>query len=82
MAEYFTKNVVVRSRKLFSRVIQRGIDMGEFRELEADAAARLVIAPLVQATIWMHSLRPYDDEAGTQNYLQLHIEFILRNLRP
>ncbi len=81
MAKYFTENVVTRSRKLFSKVIQRGIDMGEFRELEADAVARLVIAPLVQATIWMHSLRPYDDDSGTQNYLQLHIDFMLRNLR-
>ncbi len=80
LAEYFTNNVVIRSRKLFSKVISRGIECGEFRLYEADTVARLVIAPLVQATIWMHSLRPYDDETGTQNYLQLHTEFILNSL--
>ncbi len=80
LAEYFTNTVVIRSRNLFSKVISRGILSGEFRLYEAETVARLVIAPLVQATIWMHSLRPYDDETGTQNYLQLHTEFILNSL--
>lgn len=82
LARYFTLNVVTRSRKLFSRVIQRGMQQGEFREYDADTVARLVIAPLVQATIWMHSLKPYDDDAGTHQYLQLHCEFILNSLLP
>ncbi len=80
LAEFFTHNVVVRSRRLFTRVIKKGIETGEFRPLEAETVARLIIAPLVQATIWMHSLRPYDEETGTQNYLQLHTEFMLNNL--
>lgn len=80
LAEYFTRNVVTRSRNLFSRVISQGMISGEFKSYNADTVARLVVAPLVQATIWMHSLRPYDDEMGTQNYLQLHTEFILTNL--
>lgn len=81
LAEYFTHNVVTRSRHLFSKVIRRGMASGEFKEYDAEAVARLVVAPLVQATIWMHSLKPYDDEEGTQSYLQLHTEFILNALR-
>lgn len=80
LAEYFTRTVVIRSRNLFSKVISRGMLNGEFELYESEAVARLVIAPLVQATIWMHSLKPYDDETGTQNYLQLHTEFILNSL--
>lgn len=80
LAEYFTRTVVIRSRNLFSKVISRGMINGEFELYESEAVARLVIAPLVQATIWMHSLKPYDDETGTQNYLQLHTEFILNSL--
>jgi len=80
LAEYFTKTVVTRSRNLFSKVISRGMINGEFELYEAEVVARLVIAPLVQATIWMHSLKPYDDDTGTQNYLQLHTEFILNSL--
>ena len=80
LAEYFTRTVVVRSRNLFSKVVSRGMLNGEFELYESETVARLIIAPLVQATIWMHSLKPYDDETGTQNYLQLHTEFILNSL--
>jgi len=80
LAKYFTENVVVRSRNLFSKVISRGMINGEFNLYESETVARLVVAPLVQATIWMHSLKPYDDESGTQGYLQLHTEFILNSL--
>jgi AcrR family transcriptional regulator len=80
LAEYFTKTVVTRSRDLFSKVISHGMIGGEFELYEAETVARLVVAPLVQATIWMHSLKPFDDDTGTQNYLQLHTEFILNSL--
>ncbi|VAW69271.1 Transcriptional regulator, AcrR family [hydrothermal vent metagenome] len=80
LARFFTLNVVTRSRRLFSKVISRGMKNGEFHIYDAETVARLVVAPLVQATIWMHSLKPYDDDAGTQNYLQLHTDFILKNL--
>ena len=80
MAEYFTKNVVTRSRGLFSKVITRGMISGEFEQYDAQTVARLVVAPLIQAAIWMHSLKPYDDDMGAQGYLQLHTEFILNNL--
>ncbi len=80
LARYFTQNVVVRSRNLFSKVISRGMISGEFNLYESETVARLAVAPLVQATIWMHSLKPYDDDSGTQNYLQLHTEFILNSL--
>jgi len=80
LAEYFTHNVVTRSRHLFSKVIRRGLEAGEFREYDAQTVARLVVAPLVQATIWMHSLKQYDDEEGTHSYLRLHTGFILNGL--
>ena len=80
LAEFFVNKVVKRARKLFTNVISRGIASGEFNVYEPEAVARLVIAPLVQATIWMHSLKPYDDDAGTENFVELHTEFILNGL--
>ena len=80
LARYFTKNVVIRFRDLLSNVIKEGIDCGEFNDYDPQTTSRLIIAPLVQAAIWMHSLKKYDDDLGSQNYLQLHIEFMLNNI--
>jgi len=80
LAEFFVNKVVKRARKLFTNVISRGISSGEFNVYEPEAVARLVIAPLVQATIWMHSLMPYDETTGTEDFIELHTEFILKGL--
>jgi len=80
LAEFFVNKVVIRARKLFTNVISRGIVSGEFNIYEPEAVARLVIAPLVQATIWMHSLKPFDETAGTEDFIELHTEFILKGL--
>ena len=80
LAEFFVNNVVKRARKLFSRIISRGIDAAEFNDYPADRVARLVIAPLVQTVIWMHSLQPFDDRTDIDQLIDLHIEFVLKAL--
>jgi len=80
LAEYFVDNVVKRGRKVFTDIISRGISTGEFNEYEPKAVARLIVAPLVQLTIWMHSLKAFDENMNNDDYLELHIEFILKGL--
>ena len=80
LAEFFVNTVVKRARKVFTNVISKGIVNGEFTAHEPEAVARLIIAPLVQMTIWMHSLKPYDDQSGTKDFVELHTEFILKGL--
>lgn len=80
LAEFFTNTVVKRARKLYSRVISRGIVSGEFRAYEPEAVARLIIAPLVYMTIYRHSLLVYDNHMDLDEYLELHIEFTLNSL--
>ena len=81
LAEFFVNNVVKRARNLYSQVISRGIVRGEFAPNDPDALARLVLAPLVQLLIWMHSLKPFDDDVNIKEYIDLHIGFILTALK-
>lgn len=80
IAEFFVETVVKRARKLFTDVVSKGVVSGEFNLIETQAVARLIIAPLVYATIWQHSLKPYDDDFLTDEYIDLHIKFILKSL--
>ena len=81
LAEFFVNKIVKRARKLYAKAISRGIVRGEFQAFDPDAVARLVIAPMVQLVIWMHSLQPYDHPVHVREYIDLHIQFILKNLR-
>ena len=80
MAEFFINTVVKRVRKLFTDVVSRGMTSGEFNVYEPKAVARLIVAPLVLLTIWMHSLKIHDENMNNDDFLELHTEFILNSL--
>jgi len=81
MATFYTDTIVKRVRGLFEKIIQQGITDKEFKECDVKTAARLLMAPVIQATIWKHSLRPYDDELDDKKYIELHLEIFLRGLK-
>ena len=80
LAEFFVETIVKRARKLFTAVVSRGVVSGEFNLLETQSVVRLIIAPLVYATVWQHSLQPFDDDYSSDEYVDLHIKFILKSL--
>jgi AcrR family transcriptional regulator len=52
LAEFFAENVVTRGLKLLSGIIQRGIDAGEFRQIEPMCAARMLVALNIMNGVW------------------------------
>ena len=81
LARFFVDNVVRRGRRIFTRVIERGIAAGEFRPCNARYAARVLMAPMVFAAIWQHSLSPFDaDSYDVSDYLDLHLDVFVRGL--
>lgn len=81
MADFYVDVIVKRVRSLFEEIIQQGIDNSEFKSCDKRAAARLLMAPVIQANIWKHSLRQYDDELDEQAYIKLHLKIFLSGLK-
>ena len=82
LADYFVKHIVKRPRRFFTKVIEKGIASGEFRQGNADSLARLIIAPIVYTAIWKHSLSTFDDVMNTDDFIQQHIKMFLAGLAP
>ena len=80
LAEFFVNTVVKRARAVFSRVIRQGIEQNEFIRQDPDMLARLVMAPIVQAAIWSHSLKQFDDHQDMDAYIAMHIQLIEKSL--
>jgi AcrR family transcriptional regulator len=81
LAEFFTHNVVQRARQLYIKVFELGVKNGEFTDCDDEIVARLIMAPLIQAAVWKHSLGQFDHDYDMQAYLDLHIEFIIKGLK-
>jgi len=52
LAKFYADEVVTRGLNLLSGIIRRGIDAGEFREIEPMTAARMLVALTVMNGIW------------------------------
>jgi TetR/AcrR family transcriptional regulator len=52
LAEFYANEVTARGLKLLSGIIRRGIDAGEFREIDPLIAARMLAALTIMNGIW------------------------------
>ena len=52
LARFYAEQVVSRGHRLIAAIIRRGIDQGEFREVDPLVAARMLSAPFVMHGIW------------------------------
>ena len=83
LARFYRDEVVLRVLRLITGLLRRGIEQGEFREVDVEQAAFCVIAPLMVATLLKHSLgrseaMPIDVAA----LAKCHVDLLLRGLAP
>lgn len=85
VALFFQREVIDPNNALFSALIRRGIERGEFRDVDVQMAPRMFLAPLVLNAIWARSfdaLRPAEARIDPQRFLDAHTDFVLASLRP
>lgn len=52
LARFYAEEVVTRGHRLLASIIRRGIEQGEFRDVDPLVAARMLSAPFVMHGIW------------------------------
>lgn len=56
LAAFYHAEVIEPGNKLIARILQRGVDRGEFRPLDIQYGVYAVLAPLLYLSMWKHSL--------------------------
>lgn len=60
ITRFYLEEVVQRGMSLFRRVLQAGVNSGEFRPMDVENTVRCVVAPLVVGMLWQHSFGPIE----------------------
>jgi hypothetical protein len=56
---------------------------GEFRQMDANCAMRVILAPLVYLLLWRHSFDFCDSKpVDPEKYLDQHLDMIVNGLGP
>ena len=58
LARFYNDEFYDRGQALLRKIIQKGVERGEFRKLDVEQAARVVVAPLLFAAVWRHTFEP------------------------
>jgi TetR/AcrR family transcriptional regulator len=58
IAAFYQQEVIGPGHALLRRVLQRGMDSGEFRPLQLDYAVYSLIAPMIFLLMWKHAMTP------------------------
>jgi len=82
LAKFYYDEVIVRALSMFRRVLRRGTDAGEFREVDVDQMVRVALAPLVMLSVWRHSFGSCEREPlQPERYLESYLDLLLHSLR-
>ncbi len=83
LAAFYQEEVVQPGNLLIRRILQRGVDSGEFRNVDVTYGVYLLLAPMMFLALWRHSAAtciaadaPLDPVA----YLNTHIDNLLWGL--
>lgn len=81
LARFYLHEVVHRSLAVIRQVIQTGIDRGEFRPVHIDTTVMCVIAPMIFAMLWRHSLGLYEEvRLDPETLCGTHLQLLLDGL--
>jgi AcrR family transcriptional regulator len=84
LARYYADEVVSRGHRLIASIVRRGIEQGEFREMDPTVAARMLSAPFVMHAIWCrHSeaftwMKKRSDDEVLAELMQFNLGAILK----
>lgn len=83
LALFYRQEVIEPGRQLIRRILQRGMERGEFRPMDLDYAIFLVEAPLMFLMMWQHSFglcAPERERFSPQEYIRVQVDNILLGL--
>ncbi|MDX1516920.1 MAG: TetR/AcrR family transcriptional regulator [Woeseiaceae bacterium] len=80
LVDYYWQNVVSRGLNAMTRLVERGVERGEFRPTALADVPQLLLAPMMLATLWnlLFTRRPLD----TDRLIDTHIDMLLVYLTP
>lgn len=81
VADFYRDEVAARGLGTITRVIERGIERGEFRPCDARTVAAVTVFPALMSGIWMYSLGPHE-LIDAEQVLETHMDLMLRGLAP
>ena len=84
IAAFYEREVVMPGQSLIERILQRGIDRGEFRPMDVHHVCMSLVSAMMFLMMWKHSLGPCSTTHSSfdpETFLLTHLNTLLNGLR-
>ena len=82
IARFFLDEVIEPWHALLAGTLARGIERGEFRDVNVPMFVRVITAPLVMLSLWTRSFGPCSGQPiDADAYIRTHVDMVLVALR-
>jgi AcrR family transcriptional regulator len=84
LAKFYAEEVITRGMRLLTGILRRGIETGEFRDMDPTAAARMLVALFVMNGVWCdkRDCLPVLGGRPDDQILADIVDFYLNGVRP
>ncbi len=84
LARFYREEVMSRTRRMISSILERGVRRGEFRDFDIAQMTQVLIAPMMMLNAWKHSaVAPCaPGELEPQAFLESLLDMALHGLLP
>lgn len=79
LLDFYWDNVVSKGMRAMSRIVERGVERGEFRDSAVSELPQLLIAPVMVSVIWKTLFEKH--RLDTDRLIETHIEMLLDYVR-
>lgn len=83
IASFYQQEVIGPGHSLIRRILQRGVQRGEFRDMPLDYAVYSLIAPMIFLLMWKHSMAPCcppSQQLDPITFIDTQVDLILRGM--
>lgn len=83
LAAFYQHEVIEPGNRLIERVLQRGVDSGEFTPIDKQYGVYVILAPMMFLVMWKHSLGACCEATAPlvpEDYLAVQVETILKGM--
>jgi AcrR family transcriptional regulator len=83
IAEFYVAEVIQPAENLIARIVQRGIDSGEFEALDVPNVVHSLCLPMVMLCVHKHSLGAcpgHDEDFHPHEFVRAHVDLVVRGL--
>ncbi|HJV74334.1 MAG TPA: TetR/AcrR family transcriptional regulator [Noviherbaspirillum sp.] len=84
VAQFYHDEVISRGNAMIVRMLERGIQRGEFRNIDVTATKSVICAPMLMLMMWKHSFNtckidPVNPEAYLNSVIDVFLHGLLNN---